>query len=247
MITVAWLCGTGFGDRGDGISQVFADCLDPTRFEFEAVPHPADYGTRLSYGESVGRGRAALAAAIRATPNRVVVGGYSQGARIAGDLADELGRGQWPGLEVDACALIADSRRPALAGMPGETPAPGYGVEGPRVPAAIPPYWAAAPGDPISALPEGNPLRGVADLTQWFCIASPDDALGWGKDLVDRAKAGRWQRWWSLQHWRDWGGALEHADNYLSPPFGPGRHTLAYIELGLAARLAATINREVRS
>ncbi|MCC3311488.1 PE-PPE domain-containing protein [Nocardia africana] len=247
MITVVWLCGTGFGDRIDGVSQVFADCLDPARFEFEAIMYPADYGTRLSYAESVARGRVALTNAIRVTPNRVVCGGYSQGARIAGDIVAEIARGEWPGLEVDACALIADSRRPWLAGMPGEAAAPGYGVEGERAIPAIPTFWAAAPGDPITALPEGNPLRSVADLTEWFSIASPADALRWGQDLVDRAKAGRWQRWWSFADWRDWGGAAEYARNYLPPPFGAGRHTAAYIELGLAARLAATINRAVRA
>ncbi|MBF5002376.1 PE-PPE domain-containing protein [Nocardia sp. BSTN01] len=246
MITVVWLCGTGFADTVDGISQVFADCLDPTRFEFQPVPYPADYGTRLSYAESVARGRFALASAIRNAPGRVVAGGYSQGAGIAGDVVAEIGRGERPGLEVDACALIADPRRPRLTGMPDTAPAPGYGVSDERPVEGIPTYWAAAPGDPISALPAGNPLRTVADVSEYFTIASPADAVKWGEDLVAGAKACRWQRWWSLENWRDWGGAIEYAWNYLQPPVGGGRHTAAYIELGIAARLAATINRTVR-
>lgn len=247
MIDVVWLCGTGFGDRVDGISQTFADGLDPARFRFTPVPYPAAYGVGMSYAESVAAGRVALTSAIRATPNRVVCGGYSQGASIAGDIAAEIVRGEWPGLEIDACALIADPRRPRATGLPNQfVTARGWGVSGERPHPGVPTYWAAAPGDPISALPEGNPLRSVADLTEWFSIGTPEDAQRWGRDLVDRARSGRWQRWWSWQNWRDWGGALEYAWNYGQPPIGGGRHTAAYIELGLCQQLANTINRTVR-
>lgn len=244
MIDVIWLGGTWFGQSPDGVSQAFADCLDPAKFQFRYLPYSADYGGKLSYAESVARGRIALAGAIAEAPGRVVCGGYSQGAGIAGDVCAEIARGERPGLSVDACALIADPDRPRDGGMPGEATAPGYGVSSER-PIGLTAYWAAVHDDPITALPEGSPLRGIADITEWYCLASPEAALEWGEDLLDRAKRGRWQRWWSPENWREWGNAMTEAYNYLPRPIGADRHAAAYVELGLAARLAATLNREV--
>ncbi|MFJ1461796.1 hypothetical protein [Nocardia sp. N2S4-5] len=245
MITVAWLCGTGFGQTPDGVSLEFARHLDPERFQFQAVPYPADYGTHTSYIESVHVGRRALAAAVRATPHRAVIGGYSQGAYIAGSLASDIGLGRYPDLDVLACALIADPARPRGAGMPGEAAAPDYGISGEGLITGMPTYWAAVPDDPITSLPAGSPLRGLADLTEWFCLASPEAALAWGTDLVRRAKARRWQQWWSATNLIACTEAIDQAWRYLPRPVGGGRHDAAYIELGLCARLAATVNREV--
>ncbi|WP_280389268.1 PE-PPE domain-containing protein [Nocardia wallacei] len=245
--TVAWLCGTGFSDRVDGVSLEFARHLDPARFEFQAIPYPADFGTHTSYIESVHVGRRALAAAVRATPHRAIIGGYSQGAYIAGSLASDIGLGRYPDLDVLACALIADPARPRGAGMPGEAAAPGYGISGPRDPIVdLPTWYAAVYDDPITALPAGSPLRGLADLTEWFSLASPEAALAWGFDLVRRAKARRWQQWWSATNLIACTEAIDQARRYLPRPVGGGRHDAAYIELGLAARLAQCVNREVR-
>ncbi|WP_228002173.1 PE-PPE domain-containing protein [Nocardia australiensis] len=245
-IDVLWLGGTGFGDLPEGISDTFGRALDTNRFAFHYLRYPAAYGAPISYAESVTRGRQILIDAIRATPNRVVIGGYSQGAGICGDLAAEIAAGAHPDLEVDACALIADPSRPLGVGMPGSPMVGGYGIEGERPifgPVHLPTWWAVAPGDPISALPQGNPLRTIADLTEWYSLSSPDAALRWGEDLITRAKTGRWQRWWSIENWRSWGGALQFAYGYL--PLG-GRHTTAYIAEGLCAALADVVNREVR-
>ncbi|WP_052373503.1 cutinase family protein, partial [Nocardia otitidiscaviarum] len=214
-IDVLWLAGTGFGRSPDDISLTFAKHLDANRFRFLPVRYPADYGAAVSYADSRADGRQALIDAIRATPNLVVLGGYSQGAGIAGDLAAEIGRGQHPDLEVVGCALIADPARPPRSGMPHRPPASGYGITGARDVLGVPTWWAAAEGDPICSLPAGNPLRTLADVTEYYSLADAADAWRWMQSLLARAEQGRWQRWWSLRHWRTWGGAVAYARGYL--------------------------------
>ena len=239
-----WLGGTGFGSTPEAVSKAFADGLDRTRFTFHYLTYPAAYGHPLSYAESTIEGRRILATAIRNTPNRVCIGGFSQGSGIAGDLAAEIAAGLHLDFEVDAVALIADPYRPAGAGMPGKHIAPGYGIGGERRifgTHAMPVYWAANPGDVITAAGPGSPLRTLADLSQWATLSSSQATLAWGSDLINRAKAGRWQRFWSIENWQTWGGAARDAAGYLA-----GRHTTDYITLGYCRDLAAAVNRGVR-
>lgn len=236
------LAGTGFPDGGDGICETFLAHLDE-RFFPQIVRYPATFGgTRGAWARSRAAGRKALIDAIRSTNNLALIGGYSQGAGIAGDLAAEIGRGALPDLEVVGCALIADPNRPPGGRLPGELPASGYGIAGSRRIDNVPTWWAAAEGDPITALPVGSPLRSIADIAEFYSLASPADAAAWGQALIERARAGRWQRWWSIENWQSWGGAARYAYNYT--PLG-GRHTRAYVDEGLCVRLAEAVNREV--
>jgi pimeloyl-ACP methyl ester carboxylesterase len=239
MIDVLILPGTGF-PRGDGISLAFADALDPSKFRPRIVEYAAAYGgLTMPYAQSRQAGRRAL---LEAMNGPFILAGYSQGAGIAGDLAVEIAR-HMPGAIADSvrgCALIADPRRPAGAGMPAWPIASGYGIAGGRDVIGVPTWWAAAEGDPITALPPGNPLRSVADLTEWWSIASPADVLLWGADLVQKSQAGRFQRWWSLSNRQHWSGALAYARGYLID----GRHTTDYLRLGHVQALAHTVNRE---
>ncbi|GAA5102713.1 PE-PPE domain-containing protein [Nocardia iowensis] len=233
------IVGGTWNSKGDPITAAFAEALDPRRFVVRMVPYPADYGRHVAFADSVAAGRRALIEAIEATPNRVLLAGYSQGAGIAGDLAADIGQGHFPHLEVVACALIADPLRPAgrcLGSDPG-----GYGVVGQRDIANIPAYWVAAAGDPITALPAGNPLRLIADLSAYFSLSSPEAMVRWGHSLIEIATRRQLQRWWSPEHWRSWGGAVAYARGYLFD----GRHTDAYLRHGLARLLAEAINREV--
>lgn len=241
MIDVLILPGTGF-PRGDGISQAFADSLDPAKFSPRIVQYPAEYGTPRPYAESRRLGRQALLNAI--PPRRsYVFAGYSQGAGIAGDLARDVVQ-QMPGAIADhlvGCALIADPLRPVGAGMPHRPQAPGYGIAGIRTVPSVPTWWAAADGDPITALPRGNPLRTIADLSEWWSLAGPAEIHAWALDLVDRCRRQRIQRWWSGENWRTWAGALAFARGFLVD----GRHTADYLRLGHVQALADTVNREV--
>ncbi|NEW33810.1 alpha/beta fold hydrolase [Nocardia cyriacigeorgica] len=242
MIDVLWLPGTGFSSGPDGISAEFGRRLDPTRFRFRVLRYPASYGGFApSYADSREAGMAELITAVSKAPGRVVVGGYSQGAGIAGDLAEGSGR-VFDG-KVVACALISDPSRPPGAGMPGRPVASGYGISGARGSMSVPTWWAAAEGDPITALPEGNPLRSIADMSEYFSFQSPGDAHRWMESLADRCRRNAWQRWWSPENWRTWGGAMAYARGYLVD----GKHTTDYLLHGHAQALAETVNREVRS
>ncbi|MGW6121481.1 hypothetical protein ACWFRF_20735 [Nocardia sp. NPDC055165] len=240
MIDVLIVPGTG-SPRGDAITTTFSNALDQQRFAPSIVPYPATYGgLEAPYAESRALGRAALMRAIWRASNPVIIAGYSQGAGIAGSLAAEIGAGAHPDLEVYACALIADPLRPPGAGMPHRPPAPGYGIAGERPIYGLPTWWAAAPGDPITALPAGNPLRSIADLTEWWALGNPIAAARWGQDLVDKCRTGAFQRWWSLENWRTWNGAMNYARGYLFD----GRHGAAYIDEGHVRDLAEIVGRE---
>lgn len=250
---VLMLPGTGFPHGGDPILQGFFDALDPERFRCVQVPYAAVYGgTGAPYVDSQQSGRVALMTALReSTASRVVIGGYSQGAVIAGDLADDFSRGA-PG-EVDVrplimgVALIADAKRPAggglkyrTSGIPTLHAAPYYGIAGARPISwpGVPVWWASVDDDPITALPAGNPLRTVADLSRWYSIRTPIDIVTWGARTLADVSAGRVQDWWAPWKWQGWAGATRYADNYL---FGE-RHTTAYLNQGHCATLARAIS-----
>lgn len=241
MIDVLWLRGTGHGAVPDGVSEEFAKFLDPDRFRFRAVEYPADYGQVLSYAESVQIGVSNLDNAAMQSPNPVVIGGYSQGAAAAGDLAAAVAAGAHPYLDVRGVALIADPLRPAGAGMPGLPAAAGYGISGQRL-IGMPTLWAANDGDPITALPAGNPLRTVADVSEFLAATcDPSRAADLFVTTLRAVTDGRMQRWWDVSNWRTWGGALAYLRGYLFD----GRHTDDYIRRGLCAELAAAVNDTV--
>ncbi len=232
--------GGTWNPAGDGVTGAFIEALNKAMFTARMVPYPADYGSKLSYTASVAEGKRALLAAIDRSPNPVVLAGYSQGAAVAGDLAAEIGRGEHPGREVVACALIADPRRPAGRYL-GDIDPGGHGVVGEREIDGIPTYWAAAPGDPITALPAGNPLRTIADLSAFFSFSGADAALTWGQQMLHTATRNQLQRWWSPANWRQWGGAIAYARGYLFD----GRHTDDYVRCGHARALAQALNLDV--
>lgn len=242
MIDVLILPGTGF-PHGDGISRAFAAALDPTRFSPRIVSYAAAYGgLDMPYAQSRMAGRRALLEAITGE-HPYILAGYSQGAGVAGDLAAEIVTAM-PGLVSDlyrGCALIADPYRPAGAGMPSRPVAPGYGIAGQRdIPGPV--WWAAAPGDPITALPANNPLRSLADLTEWWSLAGPNEIQRWGADLASKCRRRAWQRWWNPTDWTACIAAIGYMRGYLVD----GRHTADYLIRGHVPSLAATLNREIR-
>ncbi|MGI5223017.1 hypothetical protein [Nocardia sp. CA-290969] len=241
------LAGTGFPDGGDGISELFLSHLDE-RFLPQIVRYPAaGFGTGgISWAKSRAAGKQALIDATRTTPYPAIWCGYSQGAGIAGDAAAEYGAGKHRDLEVVGCALIADPGRPAGGTMPGVPAASGYGIVKSRPITGMPSWFAAVEGDPITSLPAGSSLRGIADTVDYFSLASPQDALAWGFDLYDRAMRHNYQPFWKLEYWNQWGRAARYAWNYLPPPLGGGLHTYAYRDQGLCVRLADAVNKGVR-
>ncbi|WP_037161030.1 cutinase family protein [Rhodococcoides fascians] len=233
MIDVLWLAGT-FNPNGEGISDTFAKHLDPKRFRFRYVPYPADYGKVVSYAESSRLGEIALARAVWECPGAVVVGGYSQGATIAGNYAAKY---EAKPRKVIGCALIADPLRigdaPVVNGNPG-----GYGIGGQRRIDSTRLLQVAAWGDPITSLPAGNYLRTVADFSEFM----GRDVNAWALDVAGKVIRGQLQPWWRWSNRRDWAEAGRWLRGYTHD----GRHTDAYIRDGLCQQLAQAVNREIR-
>ncbi|WP_322544440.1 alpha/beta fold hydrolase [Rhodococcoides fascians] len=235
MIDVLWLAGT-FNPNGEGISDDFLKRLDPKRFRYRYVNYDADYGRNVSYGESVKAGERALLNAVTACPGAVVIGGYSQGATIAGNVA----AGIHPrSAKVIGCALIADPLRngshPTVSNNPG-----GYGIGGARPlwSPVIPTFQVAAWGDPITSLPAGNYLRSIADFSEFM----GRDVNAWAVNVLSKIVRGQVQPWWRWNNRRDWAEAGRWLRGYTQD----GRHTNAYVTEGLTKQLADAVNREIR-
>lgn len=235
MIDFLMFKGTGAPEGGDGICRLFTDRLDRRKFNVRYIEYPASYGNP-AYGISVSKGVVAGLKAIRESPNVCAVGGFSQGATVAGNIAAAIGAGRYPELELSHCALIADPLR-AKGSSTLNPGVGGYGIGGSRPVTGIDHFMqVAASGDPICALPE-NPLRWLADVSEY---AGPDlDA--WMRNLMWKAVNRGFQNWWQPQYWRDWGNARGWLDNYLKH----GKHTDSYVREGLCLLLADRMNATV--
>lgn len=245
MIEILWLCGTGFGgELPDGVSEGFRceliKCGAIGMFRFTYVQYPADYGVRLTYEESLAEGHRLLIEAITESPYPVIIGGYSQGADIAGTVAAEISAGAHPELTVLGAVLIADPWRPARTSIDTVVmgASSGFGIRGQRAIGGMPVFWAANEGDPITALPAGNPLRSLADISEFMSATlDRERANELYTKVLTAVSNGRMQRWWSRSNWRTWGGALAYVRGYLVD----GRHTDDYIRHGHCATLARVV------
>lgn len=230
MIELLWVDGTWAPRGGSQPSEALRKALNPRRVKFTYIPYPADFGPAtgmgdLSYEESKAIGAAALDRAVTASPEVVVVGGYSQGAAVAVKYAREI-LPRRPLQQVLAVATMGDphtyrhSGRSGIAG-PLHVPCPRFTV------------W--APGDPIADLPDGSPLRTVADLSGWMSLRSPEAARTWALRTGAKVPT-RLQQWWAPLRWPNLVSAAEYARNYLGTA-----HTSDYEHLGLARSLARQI------
>lgn len=243
MIDVLAMPGTGYPNGGDSVTESFLEHLDKKRFRTSIVSYPASgFGLAASYGDSRDAGITALRKRMN-TSDRFVLAGYSQGAVVAGDLAARLSPED--ARRCAGVALIADGRRPAgkHSSTPGQPLCPGHGIVDERpIPAGrFPVFWASAPGDPICALPAGNPLRTVADMIEWFAVRSPEEVVRWGAKTLDKVTARQLQHWWMIDRWQDWGGAAAFARGFVFD----GRHTVDYVRFGHTRSLADAVNRHV--
>lgn len=232
-ITVLTLGGT-WAATGHPVTDAFHAGLG-AGFDCRMVPYTASYGDPDPYADSREDGYDRITLAAYDVDGPIVLAGYSQGAWGAGRLAAEVGRGEHPDLNVVGAALIADPERPKLSNTVGPNPG-GYGIAGERAITGLPVWWAAADHDPITALPAGNPLRSIADLSTYYSLTSLEAVAQWGASMLEAAIRGQLQPWWHPQHWRDWGGAIEYAAGYLGT-----RHTFAYVEEGLSQLLGETV------
>lgn len=190
--------------------------LDPRRFVIKEVPWEASYGPNpdpggSSFDKAISEGRTLLLQMIADDPNPVVLLGYSGGAALAGKVADEVGRGLHPQLEVRGVGLISDPLRPESAGLPG------WGIAGQRTIPGMPVWQIADPLDAICCCPRNSPLRTFADQSAAFSLGDPG---AWVADLIDRLRTGRWQavflNWWKpWTVWQEYARAIDDVKGYL--------------------------------
>lgn len=231
MLDLLWLDGTWSKPGARSlVSEALRDKLNGgVRFRY--VDYPAEFSEAtgrgdMSFGDSVAAGMRALSDAVAASPNIVVVGGYSQGAAAAVGYAREI-LPRSPSHEVLAVAALGNPHQPVHFGRSGIAGA----LSVPR-----PLLSLYAPGDPIADLALGSPLRSIADVSEWMSLRSPEDAQTWARDLIEKAIDAKVQAWWMPWRWRDVNGAVAAANAY----FGTA-HTLDYITGGHVARLARRI------
>ncbi|WP_083894973.1 PE-PPE domain-containing protein [Nocardia tenerifensis] len=251
MITVLTCRGTGerLGAPANMLSFVTRR-LDRTKYSIGPdIDYPASIGPAnpeiyydgCSEEQSVAQGVEALAAEIRATPNRVGILGYSLGAMVVTRFLEAKARGEYLDCEVEWAANIANPLR-----REGDSISPdavGFGINGQHGPwpEDIPTWELAHHADGITCCPADSPLRTLADTVSAFSFAAMG---GWGSALAERIHSNRWQPnrcdWWRdpVHHWRSWSQAAALMDGYLRG----GAHNAMYRTSGYCDRLVALLN-----
>lgn len=254
MITVLTCRGTGekLGAPANMLSYVTRK-LDNTKYlvgpdiVYPASVGPANPENRFagcSEEESVALGVHALVTAIRGTPNRVGILGYSMGAIVVTRFLEAKARGEYADCEVEWAANIANPLR--REGDSIDQGAIGFGINGQHGPwpEDIPTWEVAHHADGITCCPAESPLRTLADAVSAFSFAALG---GWCADLADRIRRNRWQlsriEWWRqpIRHWQEWSQAAALMDGYVRG----GAHNVAYRAGGYCDRLAELLNAHV--
>lgn len=172
------------------------------------------------------RGVAYLAAEIRATPNRVILVGYSLGALVISDFLTLQARGLFTDCEVSAVVNLANPAR--AAGVSFGLPSFGYGLDGqhPQWP-PIPTYEIANPVDLITSAPANSPWRQFADQIRTFSVADVGTWLRHMLDQLDGAEQRQAQgNWLRPEFWEAYAQAPAWLVGYLRD----GQHTAAYTQ-----------------
>ncbi|MFF4022271.1 PE-PPE domain-containing protein [Nocardia elegans] len=224
--------------------------LDPAVYEIGLdIDYPAAIGlvnpdrslAGCSEEKSIQLGVTALVRAIRRTPNRVGLLGYSLGAEVVTRFLEAKARGEFADCELAWAATIANPLR--REGDSIDADPAGFGINGQHAPwpGNIPTWEVANPADGITSCPPDSPLRTLADSVSAFSFA---ELGGWTADLTDRIRRNRWQptdrEWLShpVRTWSLWSRAADMMAGYLVG----GAHTRAYQEFGYCDRLAEVIN-----
>lgn len=150
-----------------------------------------DYPTHLwpvgviPYDTDVALGRAATEQAVRSYQSRcpgkpVVVSGYSQGARIAGDVLSDVGNGRSAGIDAEglsgSCIRSATRRSRGWSGVENSllTFMPGMTMSGPRDGGfgAIPVKQVCAEGDGVCDVPDPQGIHSARSTLYWGTSSS---------------------------------------------------------------------------
>lgn len=225
MISVLRCRGIGEPMGDDSMLAHVTKHLDPARFRTREVTWAASYGpvpglAGVSFDMALREGRIRLLNMIADDRYPVVLLGYSGGAALAGNVAAEIARGDYPELDVRGVGLISDPLRPP---DPWGSQEP-WGIAGSRPIARVwfPVWHCADPADVITSCPANSPLRTLADQSAAFSLADPRE---WGWDLIRRVRERRFQAtirdWRNVPEvWRAYGAAIDGVRGYLT-----GDHT----------------------
>lgn len=223
MITVITARGISEPYGNNMLAQVTKK-LDKKKYKVVELDYSASYASvrNESFGFSQEVGRREMRYQIEKAEGKVILLGFSAGAKLAGDVAKSIADGVFPGFreKVVAVGLIADPARSRLQ-IQGKDRG-GYGITGDRfIPDTYFKVWQfSAPGDPISELPAGNALRTFADFTEFASTTNPGP---WFQNILEKTKKNQWQQWWNPANIATWRGAGQWLMNYLV-----GRRHISY-------------------
>ncbi|WP_141717513.1 hypothetical protein [Nocardia altamirensis] len=224
------IVGASWASTPHPVTNTFAAALDPARFRPRLV----------STSETGASGKTELIGEVMRCREPVVLAGYAQGAAIAGDVAAQVCRGGFAGVEIAGCALISDPYRPA--GMSIGTDPGGCGMLGQRTIDTVPAYWAAARGDLTTALPVSSALRITAEAFEYPDLSTEEEMVGWGRRLVDADIREQLREFpFGLRMWDSRSAELSELSAFLfTKPYVD-----EYLGEGGAAALAHVLNREL--
>lgn len=243
MLTAISCRGTGEALGGpDNMLAYLNRLLDPSKVIVGVdVPYPASVGPANSAGNPLGPseegsiqdGLSLVAEAIRATPNLVLLEGYSLGAELVSRFLEAQAQGQYADCQLAGAVLIANPCR-----APGESVdagSSGEGINGAHGPwpKGLPIWTAANPLDGITSCPPRSPLRDIAAGMSAFSFASLG---GWTIDLAHRLIDDDWPT-------ADYTPAqLLEAGQLMYGYLLGGQHFTTYLEGGYLERVAAAVN-----
>ncbi len=209
----------GTGEVEPGLLSLVTRKLESSRFFSQTVHYNADYGIGIPYFESVEKGYQELHRITTTAPGKVILLGYSQGAAVVGNWIKDNPDNP----NVLAAFLFADPLRDNAHPqhlLIGDNV--GHGVSGKRsvAHAKYPVYQVAHREDPICCLPEGNPLRVIADLTDYMSLRNP---VLWARQVGTKIATKQLQNIGDLRNFRMWGEAATYLKNYVT-----GKHWQPY-------------------
>lgn len=178
----------------------------PWLAEYGPVPNPLGVSYSRSLAQGIILGRRLIGEIRHRDPEaRIVLVGYSGGAALAGNLANQHAGA------IAACVLVADPNDPR------------GGIAGARPVTGVPVVWVANPADVICRCPDPSPLRILARLTPLMGLGARDAWQG-ANDVIRQLGDRRTREeladeigpWWLPTTWGRYDAAIRGAHGYLS-------------------------------
>lgn len=207
------------------------------QFNWQNKYGPVPVWDGASYTRNKDAAVAALVGAVATilvdTHYAVILVGYSGGAHVASEALTRLHNLDYTGDDLPAAVMVANPTR----GRHDSPVSSRWGITGEHgaFPFAMRLIDVANPQDVICCCPAPpHPLRAFSDLTNGFSLADP---VTWGRELVEKARQGRFQNAHRHGQAPVWWDAVALGRGYLFD----GQHTQYYVSRlpGVATQLTA--------